>query len=311
MDNQRVAVELVKVAKSLIADEPNYEAYESLLKEVKKGNAILTAGKIHDDIPTIHEMGLVASDIRKTASKFKQSPLAVYDNDNEDGHLKLKLDITGPIEKSGVRNAPDGSGSEYHIGVQGFYLSPLDDNGRKRHEDLKWNYSYRIDGKNVENLGSFEKAIQKELEGHIVRKTEQEYSPNQWAPAGSRIPIGKRGSTFSNIVGRLIKASRVAAEGRRGRRANAVYDEAKRVVHQLVKNTANNGTATITDMRIFDLLVTIVKATGDRKLMKEVEVVREMADNLIGTMGKNAMVAAYERKLSRLESLINTSARKS
>jgi len=53
----KIAKELVEVAKSLVAAEPNYEAYEILLKEVKKGNPVLTAQDIHDDIPTIHTIG--------------------------------------------------------------------------------------------------------------------------------------------------------------------------------------------------------------------------------------------------------------
>lgn len=58
MNKQRVAEELVKVARDLMADDaPSSDALEVLLKELKRGNAVLTAQKIHDDIPTIHEVG--------------------------------------------------------------------------------------------------------------------------------------------------------------------------------------------------------------------------------------------------------------
>ena len=54
MNNERIANKLVAMAKILISDDNRTEAYERLLKEVNRGQAILTAQELHKDIPTIH-----------------------------------------------------------------------------------------------------------------------------------------------------------------------------------------------------------------------------------------------------------------
>ena len=46
MNNERIASELVKAAKALLAGDDKTEAYEKLLKEVSRGQAILTAGEL-------------------------------------------------------------------------------------------------------------------------------------------------------------------------------------------------------------------------------------------------------------------------
>ena len=54
MNRIKIADELVKIAKMLVADDS--EALNKLLEKVSEGQAVLTAREIHKDIPTIHNV---------------------------------------------------------------------------------------------------------------------------------------------------------------------------------------------------------------------------------------------------------------
>lgn len=130
--------------------------------------------------------------------KFKQEPFAVYENGRPGiDHIYLKFNISGPYDKSQMTDAPAGK-MRYSIGVKGQYISDS--------VNLKWNYGYSTDAKKVENLSAFAKAIQKELEKHVLWKTEQEYEPNQWTAPNGRLKGDKRGKSFPSVVGRIVKA---------------------------------------------------------------------------------------------------------
>jgi tetrahydromethanopterin S-methyltransferase subunit G len=92
MNNQKIAQELVTVAKGLVSAD-NTDAYEKLLKYVKGGTAILTAGEIHKDIPTIHNFA------KKYHNSVEHMGYGLFRG--RTGHGEFNFDAGGAMNRDG------------------------------------------------------------------------------------------------------------------------------------------------------------------------------------------------------------------
>lgn len=177
--------------------------------------------------------------------KWRNKPLAVYENYQDGGYVRAEFEVTGPYDKAKGGNFKQGS-LAYSMSVNLQMIYP------KSGQTQKKRYGYNMAGRYVNSIKTVETALKKELEKYVVHQVGQKYDPNQWVKSGKRLKEGQKGSSLASVAGSFIKdmvseikdvpKAASASEGLKSRRAMYWMDKGR--TYRLTKNEQGNNGAT-------------------------------------------------------------------